>query len=109
LAERLDLRWCWARAHPPRPEDGMSIGNAVLTRWPIVAYDELHLPTGELAEHRVAVAARIAAPAGVLPFLTTHLTYRPGGSAIRLEQMRGLAGFVAERAAGCAYPPRARI
>ncbi len=105
LAERLDLRWCWARAHPPSPEDGVSIGNAVLTRWPIVARDELQLPTGGLAEHRVALRARLAAPAGVLPFVTTHLTYRPGGSAIRVEQVRALAGFVAEQAADCAYPP----
>jgi endonuclease/exonuclease/phosphatase family metal-dependent hydrolase len=105
LAERLDLRWCWVRAHPPRPEDGVAIGNAVLTRWPIVAVEELELPTRGLAERRVAVCARVAAPTGVLPFVTTHLTYRPGGSVIRLEQVRALAGFVAEQAGDCAYPP----
>ena len=105
LAQRLGLRWCWARAHPPRPEDGVSIGNAVLSRWPIVASDELELPTGDLPEQRVAVCARVAAPAGLLPFVTTHLTYRPGGSAIRLEQVRALAGFVAQQAVDGAYPP----
>ena len=105
LAERLDLRWCWVRAHPPRPEDGVAIGNAVLSRWPIVAVEEVELPTGGLGERRVAVCARVAAPTGVLSFVTTHLTYRPGGSAIRLEQVRALAGFVAEQAGDCAYPP----
>ena len=105
LAERLDLQWRWARAHPPRSEDGVSIGNAVLSRWPIVTCDELQLPTGGLAENRVALGARLAGPAGVLPFVTTHLTYRPGGSAIRVKQVRALAGFVAEQAAGGAYPP----
>jgi endonuclease/exonuclease/phosphatase family metal-dependent hydrolase len=105
LAERLDLRWCWARAHPPRPGDGVSIGNAVLTRWPITTVNELELPTVDQPERRVAVCARIAAPGGVLPFVTTHLTYRPGGSAIRLNQVRALAGFAAEQAVDCAYPP----
>jgi endonuclease/exonuclease/phosphatase family metal-dependent hydrolase len=105
LAERLGLRHHWARAHPQHPEDGVSIGNAVLSRWPIVASDELDLPTGELSERRVAVYAGIAAPAGTLPFFTTHLTYLPGGSAVRLPQVRALAGFVAAHAADCAYPP----
>jgi endonuclease/exonuclease/phosphatase family metal-dependent hydrolase len=77
----------------------------VLSRWPLLAIEELELPTGELAEGRVAIGVKIAAPSGVLPFVTTHLTYRPGGSAIRLEQVRALAGFVAGQAAGCAYPP----
>jgi len=105
LAERLNLRWCWARAHPPRPEEPVSIGNAVLTRWPILAHDELQLPTGDLPEQRVALSAHLAAPAGVLPFVTTHLTYQPGGSAIRLEQVRALAGFIDRQARDCAYPP----
>jgi endonuclease/exonuclease/phosphatase family metal-dependent hydrolase len=109
LAQRLGLRSCWVRAHPPRA-DGVSIGNAVLSRWPILAVNELKLPTADLPERRVAVGARIEAPAGVLPFVTTHLTYRPGGSAIRLEQVRALAGFVNEQSIGLAaatpvYPP----
>ncbi|HXT45398.1 MAG TPA: endonuclease/exonuclease/phosphatase family protein, partial [Pseudonocardiaceae bacterium] len=57
LAQQLNLRWCWVCAHPPRPEDGVAIGNAVLTRWPIVAVEELELPTRGLAERRVAVCA----------------------------------------------------
>jgi endonuclease/exonuclease/phosphatase family metal-dependent hydrolase len=105
LAGQLDLGWCWRGAHPPRPEDGVSIGNAVLSRWPVLAVEELRLPAGDLPERRVAVCARIAAPAGVLPFVTTHLTYLPGGSAIRLEQVCALAHFVAEQAVEAAYPP----
>jgi endonuclease/exonuclease/phosphatase family metal-dependent hydrolase len=105
LAERLNLRWCWARAQPPRAEDGVSIGNAVLTRWPILSQEELGLPARERTERRVALGARLGAPSGALPFVTTHLTYQPGGSAIRLEQVRALAAFVAQQAADCAYPP----
>jgi endonuclease/exonuclease/phosphatase family metal-dependent hydrolase len=114
LAQRLQLRSCWVRAHPPRVEDGVSIGNAVLSRWPIRAVHEMELPTGGLAESRVAVCAWIEAPGGVLPFVTTHLTYLPGGSATRLEQVRVLAAFVHEQTTDlaastgvdrAAYPP----
>ena len=105
LADRLGLRSHWVGVHPPRSEDGLSIGNAVLSRWPMTAVAELELPTAGVPERRGAIGAHIEAPAGSLPFVTTHLTYRPGGSAIRLEQVRALAGFVAGQAAGCAYPP----
>jgi len=105
LADRLELRWHWAGVHPPRPEDGQSIGNAVLSRWPIGAVAELELPTARVPERRGAIAAHIETPGGVLPFVTTHLTYQPGGSDIRLDQVRALAGFVAEHAGRCPYPP----
>ena len=103
LAERLGLRSRWARTDPPK--DGVSMGNAVLSRWPILKIQEIELPTGDLPKRRVALGARIAAPAGVLAFVTTHLTYQPGGSAVRLDQVRALAAFVAELSAGAAYPP----
>src|SRR5439155_10179996 len=48
LAERLGRHWCWARASTGR--DGVGIGNAVLSRWPIVARVEQPLPTGEPIE-----------------------------------------------------------
>ena len=105
LAGLLGMEWRWARAHPPRNGDGLSIGNAVLSRWPVAGTEELLLPTAGLHEGRVALGTRIEAPGGLLPFVTTHLTYRLGGSAVRLEQVRALAGFVADQAAGCGYPP----
>jgi endonuclease/exonuclease/phosphatase family metal-dependent hydrolase len=109
LAARLDMHWCWAELPPrnPHPEHGeLSIGNAVLSRWPIVGHAERRLPTGETEhEDRVALHARIEAPAGPLPFFTTHLTYLVGGSALRVAQVRSLAKFVAEHSADAAYPP----
>ncbi len=64
------------------------------------------LPVGDLAdESRVAEYARIDAPGGALPLFTTHLTYGPGRSQLRMTQARTLAEFVAGHAAGCAYPP----
>jgi endonuclease/exonuclease/phosphatase family metal-dependent hydrolase len=106
LAERLGMHWCWAEAAKGRGADGLFIGNAILSRWPIAAQAQISLPTGDLAdESRVALHARIEAPGGALPMFTTHLTYAPGRSAIRTAQVTALAGVVAEHAEGCPYPP----
>jgi endonuclease/exonuclease/phosphatase family metal-dependent hydrolase len=108
LAGRLGMHWCWAAAANEGREgtEELSIGNAILSRWPIAAQAEVSLPAGGLAdEARVAVHARIEAPGGALPLFTTHLTYGPGRSQVRTAQVRRLAAFVAEYAAGCGYPP----
>jgi endonuclease/exonuclease/phosphatase family metal-dependent hydrolase len=106
LAERLGMHWCWAQAAKGRGTEGLFIGNAILSRWPIAAQAQVSLPAGDLAEEiRVALHARIEAPGGALPMFTTHLTYGPGRSAIRTAQVTTLAGFVAEHATGCRYPP----
>ncbi len=36
---------------------------------------------------------------------TTHLTWGLGRSALRVAQVRALAGFIADHSAGCTYPP----
>jgi endonuclease/exonuclease/phosphatase family metal-dependent hydrolase len=104
LAGRLGMHWCWAVAHKARGE--LTIGNAILSRWPITAHAEADLPADGLAEEgRVALHARVDTPGGALPMFTTHLTYGPGRSQVRVAQVRRLAQFVSEHAADCAYPP----
>jgi endonuclease/exonuclease/phosphatase family metal-dependent hydrolase len=104
LAGRLGMHWCWAEAARGREE--LTIGNAILSRWPIAAHAEATLPAGGLSgEARVVAHARIEAPGGTLPLFTTHLTYGVGRSQARTEQVRRLAAFVAEHAVGCDYPP----
>jgi endonuclease/exonuclease/phosphatase family metal-dependent hydrolase len=104
LGERLGMHWCWTAASSER--DGLTLGNAILSRWPITAQAQAGLPAGGPAEEgRVAVYARIDAPGGELPMFTTHLTYGLGRSQVRVAQVRALAGFVAGQAADCAYPP----
>ena len=76
LSGRLGMHWCWAVA--ATGIEGLSIGNAILSRWPIITHGEVRLPTDRLAEEaRVAVHARVEAPGGALPVFTTHLTYGP--------------------------------
>lgn len=108
LAAELGMHWCWSWL--PTPDHwtqggDVAIGNAVLSRWPILEQIERPLPAAEGEEQRVALHARIAAPGGVLPFFTTHFTARLGGSAARTAQVCGLVEFVADYLADTAYPP----
>jgi endonuclease/exonuclease/phosphatase family metal-dependent hydrolase len=108
LAARLGMHWCWAsfpvRSNAPGPE--LHLGNAILSRWPIAEQAEQRLPTdGHVHERRVVTHARIDAPGGPLPFFTTHLSYGPGLSSLRVQQVRSLAAFIAENGLDCAYPP----
>ena len=108
LAARLGMHWCWAsfpvRSNAPGPE--LHLGNAILSRWPISAQAEQRLPTdGHVHERRLAVHARIDAPGGALPFFTTHLSYGPGLSSLRVQQVRSLAACAADNGLDCTYPP----
>ncbi|HEY8453745.1 MAG: endonuclease/exonuclease/phosphatase family protein [Micromonosporaceae bacterium] len=110
LADRLGMHWCWAplpvsARHQAEHGADIRIGNAVLSRWPIISDARQPLPVADGEQPRVALHARIDAPAGPLPFFTTHLTHRHDASAERVAQVRVLAGFVARHADGCAYPP----
>jgi len=107
FAGELGLHWCWAEAGRHRDSDGREVllGNAILSRWPITAQAEMRLPTGDIAGGRVALHASIAAPGGVLPMFTTHLSYQPGASQVRTEQVRRLAEFMAAHGTDGDYPP----
>lgn len=105
LARRLDMQWRWAMAARSSRDESMSIGNAILSRWPILADAEVSLPGPDREEPRVALHARVDTPGGVLPMFTTHFTHRPHASAVRVAQARRLAEFVAAHVADCAYPP----
>ncbi len=107
LADRLGMSWCWKMASRTKLAGGddVRIGNAILSRWPILADATVILPVADATEGRVAVHARVQAPGGVLPMFTTHLTHHPGASQIRVAQVRQVAAFIAEHSAHCAYPP----
>lgn len=105
LARELGMHWAWApspaqewwRRRIGDPE--VEIGNAVLSRWPIVKDDVLHLPASDATdEGRTALFALLNSPGGEIPFFTTQLNSAPGQSTIRVGQVRALARFVAARA-----------
>ena len=83
-----------------------SIGNAVLSRWPIVGSEVRDLPAPDgLDELRCVVRADVDAPTGPLSVYSTHLNWHLDQSDVRQEQVRTLCGFVAEGTRADAFPP----
>ncbi|MFF0658508.1 endonuclease/exonuclease/phosphatase family protein [Micromonospora tulbaghiae] len=103
LAEELGMRAVFAPTAPPAGagDSDVGMGNAILSRWPILSSAALPLGGGE---DRSVCHAVIEAPSGRLPFFTTHLTYGPGSSALRQDQVRSLVHIVARHSADRAYP-----
>ncbi|MGW2826174.1 endonuclease/exonuclease/phosphatase family protein [Streptomyces sp. NPDC001443] len=112
LAADLGMHWAWApsdasdRWQRRIGDPTVEIGNAVLSRWPIVAQEVLRLPApDDLYDGRLALHTRIATPAHEVPFFTVHLTSAIDASAVRVEQVTALAEFVAAHRDGTDFPP----
>jgi endonuclease/exonuclease/phosphatase family metal-dependent hydrolase len=101
LAERLGMYVSWL----PSPaserwqrrlgDPTVTIGNAVLSRWPIVNRSHIHLPAGtEADEGRTAMLAELASPYGRVSMYNTQLNSAPSHSAVRVEQVAALAEFI---------------
>ncbi|WP_320780177.1 endonuclease/exonuclease/phosphatase family protein [Streptomyces sp. CRN 30] len=114
LAGELGLHWTWAAYRAPerwqrRIDDRrVTIGAAVLSRWPVAGRAVLRLPApAALDDGRVALYAGLDAPGGRLDFVTAHLTSASTASAVRCAQTDALAGFAARHRHrhGTAYPP----
>lgn len=84
---------------------GVMFGNAVLSRWPILASETTRLPNGGSDENRSVVLARIASPWGELPFFSTHLNWRFHHGVVREEQVVALADIVLRLAPVGGLPP----
>lgn len=73
---------------------GYSFGNAILSRWPILAGEHLQLPNKSGGPgHRSLVAASIAAPFGALPVVCTHTDFAFDQSSLRVSQVGEVARF----------------
>jgi endonuclease/exonuclease/phosphatase family metal-dependent hydrolase len=85
----------WRRRAGPDGE-GVDVGLAVLSRWPLREVAEHALPLGGVAdEGRTALAVVVEHPQGPWPVVTTHLTSHPAHSGPRVEQVRGVAEVLA--------------
>ncbi|MDG2112435.1 MAG: endonuclease/exonuclease/phosphatase family protein, partial [Actinomycetota bacterium] len=84
LADALELH---AVRTPEHFYNGVSFGNAILSRHPISAHESHRLPPLEGPGRRYALAAEIEGPAGRLPVISTHLDHRFDHSAVRQEQI----------------------
>ena len=103
VADRHGLHHVWTSSPLPQRwqqrlgDNRVQIGNAILSRWPIVSSEVHHLPAcDDEDEGRTLLYAQIDSPAGVIPMFTTQLNSQPQHSAIRCAQVRAIAGVVAQ-------------
>jgi endonuclease/exonuclease/phosphatase family metal-dependent hydrolase len=78
--------------------NGLIMGNAVLSRFPLYETRSFRLPDQGTGERRALLFALAGAPWGRLPIFVTHLNWRFDHGFVRLEQV----AFIAERVAGVA-------
>ncbi|MDC0772218.1 endonuclease/exonuclease/phosphatase family protein [Streptomyces sp. HD] len=111
LAAELGMHWTWAPSPAPERwrrrigDSSADIGNAVLSRWPVVAQRTLRLPAPpDVDDGRLALFARLATPSYDIAFFTTHLTSALHASAVRCRQVTALAEFIAENRGDTPFP-----
>lgn len=73
---------------------GLTFGNAILSKYPLVDGASLPLPSPEGLDTRTVAFARVEAPHGPMPVFVTHLTYQLHLGHSRCEQVRALIEHV---------------
>ena len=93
-------------AYPRTPEpvltpdhDGVELGIALLSRWPIVEHEAIPMPARHRSWDPVALRARVAHPAGPLPIVVACLEHATTFSDDRLAQAALLADLGTDPAA----------
>jgi endonuclease/exonuclease/phosphatase family metal-dependent hydrolase len=85
--------------------DGITFGNAVLSRWPIIRHDHRQLPAPpDREELRTVLFAETNGPRGPVQVFSTHLNWRFDHSDVRQDQVQTIAELVAE-CAPRTFPP----
>jgi endonuclease/exonuclease/phosphatase family metal-dependent hydrolase len=83
-----------------------SLGNAILSRWPITGSEFRPLPAPwDLNELRVVLRADIDGPRGPLEVFCTHLNWRMDQSHVRQDQLRAVCEFIDETKDRRTFPP----
>ena len=107
LASQLGYEFAFAPSPNPGKwqrkinDDQIGIGNAVLSRWPILTTETVRLPDGDADdEGRISLHTRIDTPNGTLPFTSTQLNSGWGQSTIRTQQLRTVGSHIRENMSG---------
>jgi endonuclease/exonuclease/phosphatase family metal-dependent hydrolase len=98
-------RWDETGVLPSGAGRGDAFGNVVASRWPIRRHEVEPLPDGGTGEYRSAIGALVETPAGVVPFVSTHLNWRYDHGVVRERQVVALAAFVHRLARDVGFPP----
>jgi endonuclease/exonuclease/phosphatase family metal-dependent hydrolase len=100
IARALDARWHFDPVGP-RP-DQPQVGNAIVSRFPIESHGSILLPSPP-GDPRRALMCHVKTPYGVLPILSTHLSWEMWHAEWREKQVVVLDEFV--RAKPAELPP----
>ncbi len=84
---------------------GLTFGNAILSRHPLLDTQSLRLPAPLDLDTRTVAFARVDLPHGPAPVFVTHLTFQHHHCAARCEQVRALTDHVAALASIDGPPP----
>ncbi|MEO8875265.1 MAG: endonuclease/exonuclease/phosphatase family protein [Polyangiaceae bacterium] len=74
------------------------MGNAILSKWPIVKTAVFPLPRVDTDEHRTLVFAEVQAPHGIIPVFCTHLNWKLDEGHVREIQIRFVTDKIRELA-----------
>jgi endonuclease/exonuclease/phosphatase family metal-dependent hydrolase len=86
--------------------DGVSFGNAIVSRWPIVSHDHRPLPDLDAdQEGRTVLRADVDGPRGAIECYSTHLHWKLHDSHVRQAQVTTIGQFIAETKGRRTYPP----
>lgn len=100
IATALGYEATWAGYQSGDDErDGRAMGNAVLSRLPMIDTSHRFLAELDGREYRTVVGACVETPQGTLPVFTTHLNHRFDQSETRMAQLAVASEFVEEHAA----------
>jgi endonuclease/exonuclease/phosphatase family metal-dependent hydrolase len=102
VSEGFGYEIVWGRA---AENHGFPLGNAILSRWPIVRSEVIPLPNGGSDEDRSLLFAELDAPFGKVPFFCTHLNWKFHHGHIRCLQVKAVADAVMRLAPMGAFPP----
>lgn len=83
-------------------DDGTYFGNAVLSRFPVAAVNNVVLPSDATNEPRAVLHVAVDTPYGRVPFFVTHLDWEADHSHVRVRQVAAILGAVNGRR--CDWP-----
>lgn len=105
LLRGMDYHRDFVRATSNWPRQGVELGNAIASRWPIIIRQELVLPIAEGHEGRAALVGTIDSPIGEITFASTHLSWRMDQGHIRERQVAVIAEYLDYPLMDGAFPP----
>ena len=73
--------------------DHYLFGNAILSRWPVLASESRPLPRCGTHENRLVLRALLDSPHGRMPVLCTHLNWRFEQGHVRVAQVQDIVRF----------------